>query len=379
MGYKEKFYSDLDKHKPAEECVGMTFEEYKQYETYDKGEISRGAYAGLAELLSPEQFEVNLKILYYYNCFDDLTQQKENIRKLWAEFLQANTQETPAKLAPNIYLLMKVSVLADLTQEDLSKILLGVCLNALEKFPESEVTDLGSALKDIFEWYDFRANIEKVVPVYYVEADLLQFMNLYYSNQAKFSIVKSETPIAFLHFTACIHYLYSHLDIDRRCQYKDFFRQIMLERISVLKNMGAFDEMSVSIVLYHEEVEKSITDKSKFLFSWAMGFFTGYGEKPFRLLWVLLGLLFSFTILYYPNPFGWGYFEIKGVGEPGQGIIDTLIALLYFNSTTMLTAAYGDMYALNSVTRIAVVLEQILGFVVIGSFISLVLRKMFRY
>ncbi|MEG6586477.1 hypothetical protein [Dendrosporobacter sp. 1207_IL3150] len=379
MGYKERFYSDLEKHKPAEECIGKTFEEYKQYETHDKGEISRDAYAGLAELLSPEQFEANLKILYYYDCFNDLTQQKENIRKLWDEFLQVNFQETPAKLAPDIYLLLKISVLANLTQEDLSKILLGVCLNALEKFPEREVSNLESTLKDIFKWYDFRANIEKIVPVYYVEADVLQFMNLYYSNQAKFSVVKSETPSTFLHFTACIHYLYSRLAVDRRFQYKDFFRQIMLERISVLKNMGAFNEMSESIVLYHEEFQKSITDKSKFLVSWAMGFFTGYGEKPFRLLWVLLGLLFSFTILYYPNPFGWGYFVIKGVGEPGQGMIDTLIALLYFNSTTMLTAAYGDMYALNSVTRIAVVFEQILGFVVIGSLISLVLRKMFRY
>ena len=288
-------------------------------------------------------------------------------------------QESPAKLAPNIKLLLKVSVLANFTQEDLSKILLGVCLNALKKFPEREVVNLESTLKDIFKWYDFRANIEKIVPVYYVEADVLQMMNLYYCNQAKYSAVKSETPITFLHFTACIHYLYSRLAVDRRYQYRDFFRQIMLERISVLKNMGAFDEMSESIVLYHEEIQKSISDKSKFLVSWVMGFFTGYGEKPSRLLWVLLGLLISFTILYYPNPFGWGYFGIKGVGEPGQDFIDILIAILYFNSTTMLTAAYGDMYALNSATRIAVVLEQILGFVVIGSLISLILRKMFRY
>lgn len=379
MGYKENFYSDLKKHNPIEKCVGMTFEEYQQYEIQDKGEIAKDAYAGLAELLSPQQLKVNLKILYYYDCFNDLTLQKENIRKLWDEFLKVNSQEAPAKLAPNIYLLLKVSVLANFTQTDLSKILLGVCLNALKKFPDREVTNLESILKDIIEWYDFRANIEKVVHVDYVEADILQLMNLYYNHQPNFSVVKSAIPITFLHFSVCIHYLYSHLAVDRRYKYKEFFRQIMLERISILKNMGAFDELSESIVLYHEEIQKSITEKSIFLVSWAMGFFTGYGEKPFRLLWLLLVLLISFTILYYPNPFGLGCFDIKGVGEPGQDVVDTVIAILYFNSTTMLTAAYGDMYALNSVTRIAVVLEQILGFVVIGSLISLVLRKMFRY
>ena len=379
MAFKEDFYLGLKEHSSVEKCIGMTFEEYRKYEIQDKGILAKDAYTELERSLSAEQFVVRLKILYYYDCFNDLTLQKENIKHLWDELLEANAQELTAELEDEIILLLRVSILAKLTQNDLSEILLKVCLGAIKKFPENEVSNLELTLKDITKWYYLRANLEEIVPVRYVEEDILFFKKLYRNNQSQFNIMKTTIPNSFLQFSACVYFLYSRLAIDRRYKYKDFFRQIMLDRISLLKNAGAFEELSESIIIYQREMQKSITEKSKFLVSWMIGFFTGYGEKPFRLLMVLFVLYTFFTILFYPNPFGWGCFEIKGIGEPNQDFFDTIIAILYFNSTTMLTAAYGDMYALNSVTRIAVIIEQILGFLVIGSFISLVLRKMFRY
>ena len=71
--------------------------------------------------------------------------------------------------------------------------------------------------------------------------------------------------------------------------------------------------------------------------------------------------------------------KIKGIYNVNEDFIATIIAIIYFNITTMLTGAFGDMYAVNSLTRISVIIEEILGFGVIGSFITLTLRKIFRY
>ncbi|MDQ0971177.1 hypothetical protein QFZ31_001055 [Neobacillus niacini] len=103
---------------------------------------------------------------------------------------------------------------------------------------------------------------------------------------------------------------------------------------------------------------------------------TGFGEKPERLWYIYIILQIVFLFINFP--FKWRPLEYKGL-DSELGTFNKIVSTFYFNSTTMLTSVYGDISPMNSVTRLVVVLQQVLGFVISGSFIALFLRKIFRF
>lgn len=102
-----------------------------------------------------------------------------------------------------------------------------------------------------------------------------------------------------------------------------------------------------------------------------------YGESVSRFIILTLAVIISFAIAYYPNPWGWGFIELKGVvWSSSFPSFENSIAAGYFSVITFVTLGYGDIHPANTAARIATCLEVIFGYVMFGTLLVLVVRKL---
>ncbi|MDD5793015.1 MAG: potassium channel family protein [Erysipelotrichaceae bacterium] len=93
---------------------------------------------------------------------------------------------------------------------------------------------------------------------------------------------------------------------------------------------------------------------------------SGYGTKPFRMLVVILAIIILFGTLYYFIP----YLSYHGA--------NTWIEHIYVSGITFFAVGYGDLYPLNTATKMVSLLEAFLGVVSTSYFLVLLSRKVIR-
>ncbi len=118
---------------------------------------------------------------------------------------------------------------------------------------------------------------------------------------------------------------------------------------------------------------------------------SNYGERWGKWLVFTIGFLIVFAILYFPNPGGkLGPFNIERLGllqfelerqfqyPVMDNFLGNLAASLFFSIGVATTLIFGDITPINTMAKIVVASEVLLGYAFFGVFISLVARKFLR-
>lgn len=374
---KKELFSKKRKRQVQSQYKGMSLEQYIKYETTEKSEIATLLYS-IPDNEDYAMKSFHFKIDYFWNCVDDLSEKGIEILDLWNEIYTILDQYETIE-ALSIYL----STLASLTYEA------GISFEKRSQL-DNELTDLmykklnnnfkdGSfkvAILEVVKWFTYKANYYYAeLRMGYAERELAYLEELYEVYEREFELLKSESPRSFMRYSNTVWHYYLNIPKRRDKNYDKFVNYILLSSVSVCRNTGDFDTMSEVIYLYNKGILKRSKGIKK-LWWYLLDISCGFGEAPTRLLYIFLGTQFIFLVLNYPYKFS--LLEFNGlVNTPDMGV--NIVSTFYFNSTTMLTSVYGDISPSNSITRIVVVIEQTLGFVLTGSFIALFLRKVFRY
>ena len=218
----------------------------------------------------------------------------------------------------------------------------------------------------------FRESFYKDIRIGTTEHELYFQSIIFTNHRCDFNTVIVESYVMFLKWVQQCYYYYQRRPTycDAEYQYAPFIEEITALCVTCCKENCGFTRMSNYIMFR----EKFITDKEKKkvkkIVRKAVGVIAGYGERPMRLLicFGILAVVFSVT-----------YFFLPGIVGLPDNAFDRVIASLYFYITTCLTIGYGEIYPETSWAMMVVMLNEILGFVIGGSFISLYLRKIFRY
>jgi hypothetical protein len=358
----------MDYHRtPNSQCFGMTFEEYVNFETIQKNQI-----AALIYKESKDRDEIlynfKLKLRYNWDCFESLEHRQEELKLLWEELLNIYTNTPIKELQSDLLMLAEMtneSGINNQTKERLDNSLINF---SQKKFSEElQANDFDITLEDIVNWYYFRVDYYKVIKIGTTETELHFLQRIVESNPREFERIKFELPFLFISFSHCIKWFYDRLPKIKDKNYNTFFRRIMLGKIYVYKNLGELELMSETIYNYYKSKKGNRSIK------WALDYFTGFGEKPFRLIKLYLALhLFFCLIMFLP------IFKLKGI-EDNYSFFEKAVRIFYFNNTTFLTIGYGDISPDNIPTMLVAIIEQILGFIAAGAFVTLTLRKLFRF
>ncbi|MFH1406794.1 MAG: pentapeptide repeat-containing protein [Candidatus Omnitrophota bacterium] len=104
-----------------------------------------------------------------------------------------------------------------------------------------------------------------------------------------------------------------------------------------------------------------------FMPSFLMNILCGYGEIPHRVMWVALGLIFFYALLF--RGFGSLHSSTSQVFTPSFG------GYLYFSIVTFTTLGYGDFIPADSLSRLLAGSEAFLGIFTIGLFVFTLGRR----
>lgn len=145
------------------------------------------------------------------------------------------------------------------------------------------------------------------------------------------------------------------------------------ELIKMTRDDYLFDEYSDAVYIYEKNKGSRYTLGRRML-----DYFCGFGEHPINIFKVALitNMVVCF-IFYIDKEFSLNYLELTNIRK--DNTLDFMVDVIYFNVTTLFTVGYGDIFPLNSITKLLVVFQQVTGFIFTTSFITLFLRKLFRY
>ncbi len=69
--------------------------------------------------------------------------------------------------------------------------------------------------------------------------------------------------------------------------------------------------------------------------------------------------------------------ELKGVGWSGEKLsFHDFVKAGYFSIITFATLGYGDIHPANTLARICVYVEAVLGYAMLGAFVAVMARKL---
>jgi len=363
----------------SEEYKNKTLEEFIEYETKGKSKLASLAYSWTTDDFDQEVQNFEFKVDYYWNCVEDFKVVSKDIMELWEELFRIFD-----KISDKSTLELYLGTLAAITSEagfkqdvksDLDNRLTTLVYDSFTGKLHTE--DLRTVLPKVIKWFTFKVNIYyRDLKLGVAERELKYLQALYESYESDFEKLKTELPSVFLQYFKCVNYYYRNLPKIIDYNYNDFYNRVLLGAIASSKNSNDFKQMSDLIYLYHREIKERTKGKIQKFGLNILDYCTGYGEKPYRLISIYIALQVVFLFINFP--YEGSILQFKGL-ESTEYFWGKLIGTIYFNSTTMLTSVYGDISPLNALARIVVVIQQLLGFIVSASFLTLLLRKLFRF
>lgn len=286
------------------------------------------------------------------------------VRQIWRHLVLACSQVEPgALIAPFNHLaeLLKLRPIPDNEIRDFDDALVD-CVRA--RFQQHLIAPSITTLDmvKVVDWYSWRVEFVQKLKINLCPAELSQLRDFYYSNQYK--TLTPPEPVLTLRFSQAI--------VDAVS-----LQQNPHERYRLLRFHAVRDQITAARTLYNFKLMSDKIYEANMLqpekpWHWHLNkWFVGFGERPLRLLYAFLLLHVIFLIA----------FAIPGIDlvHKDYHFVAKLIDAIYFNNTTFLTVGYGDVYPANAPTKIVVLIEQLVGFSIVASFVALTLRKWFRY
>lgn len=200
------------------------------------------------------------------------------------------------------------------------------------------------------------------------------FKQLWSNFETDFMKLRNESPSCSKNFYFVISNYFDRFSDDMNSRFRLLYREVSVWTMVIFKNEDNSDYYSEVLIRYRRVTRKT-KKGSRLFWDYLLDYTTRYGEKPHLLIYYFLAFIFLFTFIYYPYSFS--FFEFKDISKEDFWLT-SIINLVYFNFTTMVSNTYGNISPENEITKVFVIVEQLLGFALSGGFIALFLRKMFR-
>lgn len=198
------------------------------------------------------------------------------------------------------------------------------------------------------------------------KTNIINKLDLDIYTETLYRIPKEKLDKTFLDF-GILFYKIKLFNLDRNTLFI-----ISKQLIKITRDDFSFDEYSDAIYIY-EKNKGSYTLGRRLL-----DYFCGFGEHPMNILKIAFLTNFVVCFIFYlDKKISLDFLELTNIRR--ENTLDFLIDVVYFNVTTLFTVGYGDIFPMNSATKLLVVFQQISGFIFTTSFITLSLRKLFRY
>lgn len=347
-----------------------SFESFKA--NYDKNHPLAAVFNKMSPLSDFEMHHEYYVQMLYNGETVDLTKYKNELKKHVHTFISEELEYGEQMDYNRFHECMLMLQKAGASKEELEKVD-SVFLNMILKFLRKDLNYGFSVFWDNNLTYLIaRENYYRDIRIGTTE-DELHFQSVVFANhRCDFNKVIEESYVMFLKWVQqCYYYYRRRPDLcEKEYQYASFIEEITALCVSCCRNNCDFDSMSEYILFRERFKTKNEKKKLKKFVRTVIDWVSGYGERPLRLLtcFGILSIIFTLT-----------YFFLPGINGLPEGVIDRVIASVYFYITTCLTVGYGEIHPSSSCAMIVVMINEILGFVIGGSFISLYLRKIFRY
>lgn len=360
------------------EILDISFEDYKKELENSKSDLGR-----LADLMpDSEEIDDQLKefeslLDFYWECKKDLTIYENEILELWQELYELikKYEADYSVIIHNLHLLVRITRHAKLSQETRES-LDDKLLNLLEvQYSKRIRKDFSKGLYFILTWYQFRIETYyKLMGIGTTERELYFLKDIWTVRERDLALLKIENSSIPIGFYYAVKHFYENLPERKDYDYKSFYKTVMVWIEEVLRREKRGKELS-EVIINRKKLEKANKRGIYRLGESVLDYGTGYGERPERLIgyFVLVNLIFTFIFYPYDN----SVIKLQGFNH-GSSIFENIVDVLYFNFTTMISNVYGNISPQNSVAKLVVIIQQIFGFILTGSFVALFLRKIFR-
>lgn len=265
-------------------------------------------------------------------------------------------------------LIISMIGLAEFTNEEKSKFDSAIHFAILHRLKEmlAKGGSFTNAVSQVNFWFNIHKEYLSHLKLGFPISDLLFLSDIPKYYPEEYENLKNHSREAFTNFADTFKWYFKWADLSYKKRFSHFYLDLCLEQIIVSRNYGLYNK-------YYEQLEDyySVKYEKKPAINWMFKNFVGYGEKPWLLLYIFFVTNFLFAFI-----FTIGKFNFKGIStEPLQKFVD----FVYFNNTSMLTVGYGDIAPDSIPAKIGVIVLQILGFIISGSAIALLLKRILRF
>ncbi len=325
--------------------------------------------------LDPEEskdIEFDDKMQFLIQTVEDFKKEQALILELWEfAFKIIENADSSVQSLNNSYFYMLVSLTgkAEIEKKKLEQLDLRLDASMKGVIQKRFEMSIGFQHKvdEILDWYKLRYEYLDYLKlsISYGEAAYMKKIANDYGEE--FEKLKTVSPMTFIIFFNIFKKVYKSCDTDYQSKFSHFYLEKSLEQVICAKNSGHFVGYESLLRDYYTELLKE-KKALNFLFR----IFTGYGERPWRLIYLFLLVNLVFAIIFFLFPFAFDFnVELKNC--------ERFLSFIYFNNTTMLTVGYGDIYPVGAGAKITVALLQIIGFAISSSAVALFLRKVLRF
>lgn len=369
-------YHNLFREGLNEKLFNMNLDEYIEYRKYHFSELATMAFE-LSDPLNSEFEDFGLKLDYYWDCKKDLNQYQSDIIMLWEEFFDLIDTKLYSynNYKSDLFLLAKLTRLSDISY-DMRNSLDSKLLDYIEhNYPNGPIYNFQEKFEYLLSWASFRLNGYLDIMMLGVTFREVETLKKFWKHfESDFMKLKNENPsLAKIFYWVIRDYFRRFSDKDN-FKFRLLYKKVSVWIMEIFKHEDNIKEFS-DVVITYKRVARKNKRGWRLFWDYILDYTTGYGEKPHLLIFYFLAFILIFTLVYYPYPFS--PFEFKGIDKEDFWLT-SIINLLYFNFTTMISNLYGNISPENEITKIFVILQQLIGFTISGSFIALFLRKMFR-
>lgn len=346
---------------------GLSLEEYRSIQPEHVSDV-------LEILGNEEENELREEIYYFWDCIEELP--KEKIKNLWEKLLEYFNEEVHYEF---LYIMTLLSKEAELEKKEILRI--DEEISNIIKYKIKKEINEGKGILEIInyilEYFQEKAvffDVLEIKDINYKDGSI--FQDIFKYRREDLNVLSNNKNSYYYGLINIIYFYYKVYLTEKIPTY--LLEKILREKVLLSRDLGLLEEMSDSIYAYSK-----FRMKRKKVKSFILDFLIGYGEKPFRLIraYIVFQIIF---ISIYISPFL--YSSLSSLKLEGGGItytetslIKLIVDIFYFNNTTVFTIGYGDIYPSSLLSKIIVAFQQALGFSLTGGFVSLWLRKMFRF